>query len=117
MSKQKKSALTRQVGGTHYEDYAIQPYVFFIENQIPHHKAAIIRRILRYDHKTGKGLEDLRKIQHELELIIELEGWEEWEESCRQERENGKEEEKECSGDCNNCKDQIHEFPYGCYGC
>ena len=93
MSKQKKeSALCRQVGGTHYQEYTLSPYVFFIENQIPHHKASIIRRILRYDHKTGKGLEDLRKIQHELELIIEIEGWEE-------EEVDGKTEEKEYTGD------------------
>ena len=69
------SALERQVGGNHYKHYKIQPYEFFLANQTPHHKAAIIRRILRYDHPTGKGLEDLQKIIHEVELIIELEGW------------------------------------------
>lgn len=73
---QKQDALSRQVGGSHYKQYKIQPYEFFIANQIPHHKAAIIRRILRYDHPTGKGLEDLKKIQHEVELIIQLENWE-----------------------------------------
>ena len=62
----------RQVGGSHYKQYAIQPYEFFFRNNIPHHKAAIIRRILRYDHETGKGLTDLKKIIHEVELIIEL---------------------------------------------
>ena len=71
----KKSALNRQVGGSHYKSYAIQPYVFFLKNRIPHHKAAIIRRILRYDHPTGSGLEDLEKIKHEVDMIIELEGW------------------------------------------
>jgi len=54
---------------------------FFIANQTPHHKAAIIRRILRYDHPTGKGLEDLQKIMHEVEMIIQLENWESTEES------------------------------------
>ena len=72
-----KDALKKQVGGFHYKSYKIQPYEFFIRNQIPHHKAAIIRRILRYDHPTGKGLEDLQKIQHEIDLIIQLENWEE----------------------------------------
>jgi hypothetical protein len=66
------SALDKQVGGSHYKSYKIQPYEFFIKNQIPHHKAAIIRRILRYDHPTGKGIEDLEKIKHEVDLIIEL---------------------------------------------
>lgn len=34
----------------------------------------IIRRILRYDHPTGKGVEDLQKIKHEVDLILELLG-------------------------------------------
>lgn len=69
------SALDKQVGGSHYKDYKIQPYEFFIANKIPYHKAAIIKRILRYDHPTGRGLEDLEKIRHELDLIIELENY------------------------------------------
>jgi len=70
---EKKSAFDTQVGGDHYKQYEIQPYEFFFKNKIPHHKAAIIRRILRYDHDTGRGLEDLAKIKHEVDLIIELE--------------------------------------------
>ena len=61
-----------QVGGNHYKQYAIQPYEFFYKNNIPHHKAAIIRRILRFDHETGKGMVDLDKITHEVELIKKL---------------------------------------------
>ena len=78
--KKMKSALDTQVGGSHYKNYKIQPYEFFFANKIPHHKAAIMRRILRYDHETGKGLEDLEKIRHEIALIIELEGWDKGEE-------------------------------------
>lgn len=70
----KPSALDRQVGGSHYKIYKIQPYEFFLQNQTPHHKASIIRRILRYDHPTGHGIVDLQKIVHEVELIIEIEG-------------------------------------------
>jgi len=93
--KKRESALCRQVGGSHYQGFTLSPYVFFIENQIPHHKASIIRRILRYDHKTGKGLEDLRKIQHELELIIEIEGWE----KDNQGSIDGEEKEEKYTGD------------------
>ena len=64
----------RQVGGNHYKQYKIQPYEFFYKNNIPHHKAAIIRRILRFDHPTGKGMIDLDKIIHEVELIKKLWG-------------------------------------------
>ncbi len=74
MKRIKTPTMKRQVGGEHYLQYKIQPYEFFHANAIPHHKAAIIRRILRYDHPTGKGLEDLEKILHEVEMIIELEG-------------------------------------------
>lgn len=80
-SSDSTDVMDKQVGGSHYKQYKIQPYEFFIMNQIPHHKAAIIRRILRYDHPTGKGLEDLKKISHEIEMIIQLENWESTEES------------------------------------
>ena len=63
-----------QVGGSHYKSYVIQPFEFFFKNSIPHHKAAVIRRILRYDHPSGKGREDLEKIKHEIDLILDL--WE-----------------------------------------
>ncbi len=65
---------SKQVGGNHYKQYTIQPYEFFYKNNIPHHKAAIIRRILRFDHTTGKGMVDLDKIIHEVELIKKLWG-------------------------------------------
>lgn len=65
---------SKQVGGNHYKQYVIQPYEFFYKNNIPHHKAAIIRRILRFDHPTGKGMTDLDKIIHEVELIKKLWG-------------------------------------------
>ena len=75
------NVMNKQVGGSHYKQQKIQPYEFFLKNQIPHHKAAVIRRILRYDHPTGKGLEDLQKIMHEIEMIIQLEDWGSVEES------------------------------------
>jgi hypothetical protein len=68
----KQSAFDSQVGGNYYKQYEIQPYEFFFKNKITHEKAAIIRRILRYDQPDGKGLEDLEKIQHECDLLKEL---------------------------------------------
>ena len=61
-----------QVGGSHYKQHKLQPYEFFVANNVPHQKASIIRRILRYDHATGHGLTDLNKILHEVELIKNL---------------------------------------------
>jgi len=72
MNKNKDSAFKKQVGGDHYKGFAIQPYEFFYVNNIPFHKADIIKRILRYDKPTGKGIEDLEKIIHECELLKEL---------------------------------------------
>lgn len=65
-------ASQQQVGGKHYKHYKIQPWEFFQANNIPFHKADIIKRILRYDHPTGGGKEDLDKIRHELDLIEEF---------------------------------------------
>ena len=72
-----KSAFDKQVGGSHYKDYVIQPFVFGFKNKIPNYKYNVIERILRYDHPTGKGLEDLLKIKHVVDMIIELEGYQE----------------------------------------
>lgn len=67
--------LNEQVGGNHYKSFAIQPYVFFHANNTPHHKACVIRRILRYDNPTGHGAMDLNKIVHECELNAQLDGF------------------------------------------
>lgn len=71
----KTNPLDKQVGGNHYKSFAIQPYVFFHANNTPHHKACVIRRILRYDSPTGHGATDLNKIVHECELNAQLDGF------------------------------------------
>lgn len=68
-------ASDKQIGGEHYKNFAIQPFEFFIKNSLPFHKADIIKRIMRYDLPGGKGLEDLAKVIHEIEMIIEFERW------------------------------------------
>jgi len=64
--------LKEQIGGSHYKNFAIQPYEFYYKNKLPFHKADIIKRIMRYDLPGGKGTEDLKKIKHEVNLILEL---------------------------------------------
>lgn len=73
LAKQETSALSKQCGGNHYKHFKIQPFEFFFKNQLPFHKADIIKRIMRYDMPTGKGRQDLEKIIHEVQMIIELE--------------------------------------------
>lgn len=68
-----KVILKRQVGGTHYLDFVIQPVEFITKNKLSFLQGCIIKRICRYNKKGGKGLEDLKKIIHEVELLIELE--------------------------------------------
>jgi len=69
------SALDRQVGGDHYRHFQIQPIEYIVRNGIGFLPGCIIKRISRYNQPTGKGLEDLEKIRHEIDLLIELEGW------------------------------------------
>jgi len=75
MSKKTDSALDKQVGGSHYKSFKIQPFEFFHANQLPFHKADIIKRAMRYDLPTGKGREDLEKIKHVVDMLIELEDY------------------------------------------
>ena len=65
-------ASDKQIGGDHYKGFNPQPFEWFLKNKIPFHKADIIKRILRYDLSTGKGEEDIEKIRHELDLILEF---------------------------------------------
>ena len=69
------SALSRQVGGDHYKGLAIQPAVYNTKNKIGFLPGNIVKRISRYNKPGGKGLEDLEKIKHEVDLLIEIEEW------------------------------------------
>lgn len=65
-------ASERQIGGSYYKSLEVSPYKFFLVNKITHQKAAIIRRLIRYDKPNGQGKKDLAKIMHECDLIEEL---------------------------------------------
>ena len=65
------SALTKQIGGGHYKDMAIQPAVFVHANRIPYLEGSVIYYVTRWRDKGG--VEDLRKAIHTIELLIELE--------------------------------------------
>lgn len=68
----KYSATSKQVGGDHYKNMAIQPIEFITKNKIPFIEGCIIKYICRWRSKNG--IEDLRKIKHYVDLLIELEG-------------------------------------------
>jgi len=66
------SSLDIQIGGDHYKGFTIQPVEFIVKNNLSFIEGCVIKRICRYDKPGGKGIEDLLKIQHEIELLIEL---------------------------------------------
>jgi hypothetical protein len=65
------SALSTQIAGTHYKDMAIQPIEFIQKNHIGFIEGNIIKYICRYKNKNGA--EDLKKVVHYAQLLMELE--------------------------------------------
>lgn len=64
-------ASDRQVGGSHYKEYKIQPAYFLEVNKIPYIESCIVKYALRHRDKNGK--EDLEKIKHYVDLLLEWE--------------------------------------------
>lgn len=65
------TALDEQVGGSHYRDMVIQPWIFNIMNDIPSTEAHIIEYICRWRKKGG--ILDLKKIQQYCQMLIDHE--------------------------------------------
>ena len=62
-------ALDKQVGGAHYKDFPIQPITFIHVNKLDF----IRGNIIKYACRQKNGAEDIRKIIHYAELLLELE--------------------------------------------
>ena len=56
----------RQIGGSHYKDFVIQPYEFISKNDLSFFQGNFIKYVCRYLNKNG--IEDLDKIIHYCEL-------------------------------------------------
>ena len=67
-----ENALDKQIGGDPYKGFKIQPVEFTVKNNLSFLQGCIIKRICRYKAKNGR--QDLEKIKHEVDLLIELEG-------------------------------------------
>jgi hypothetical protein len=63
------SANDTQTGGTHYQ-IAIQPWDYIIANDLGYLEGNVIKYVTRYKNKGG--IEDLRKAQHYLAKLIEI---------------------------------------------
>lgn len=66
------AALAYQPGGSHYRDCKIQPVEFIEANGLGFLEGSIVKRAARHNKPTGKGREDIEKIIHEAQLILEL---------------------------------------------
>jgi len=57
----------KQVGGSHYKSFFIQPWTFIRKNGLNPFQANVIKYVCRYLFK-GKTIEDINKIIHYCEL-------------------------------------------------
>lgn len=69
--KQQPPATATQVAGDHYRKLKIQPVEYIIANDIGFLAGNIIKYASRY--KAKGGAEDIKKIMHYCELILEFE--------------------------------------------
>jgi hypothetical protein len=69
--KDLQTALDTQIAGAHYKSMKIQPVEFIHANSLGFLEGCIIKRICRWRNKDG--IQDLEKIKHEVDLLIELE--------------------------------------------
>ena len=69
------SATDHQVAGDHYQKLKIQPIEYILANEMQFCEGAIIKYISRWRDKGG--IEDLRKIKHFCDFLIENEVQEE----------------------------------------
>ena len=63
------SSYDKQIGGSHYQNFKIQPSKFVVENKLLFPEGCAIKYICRHPYKAGK--EDLLKAIHFIEMIIE----------------------------------------------
>jgi hypothetical protein len=58
----------KQIGGSHYKSFVIEPWTFIQENALNPFQANVIRYTCRYKNKGG--IQDLEKIIHYCEMEI-----------------------------------------------
>lgn len=63
-------SLNKQIGGSHYKHFKIQPIEFCQINNIPPIESNIIKYACRWKNKNG--YQDLEKIKHYVDILIDL---------------------------------------------
>lgn len=69
--EQVSTPLDTQVAGSHYKGKKIQPVEYIHANNLNFLEGCIVKRITRWRDKDG--FQDLEKIKHEVDLLIEME--------------------------------------------
>ena len=64
-------ATDKQVAGNHYKKLKIQPVEFAQKNELNNCEANIVKYVCR--HRDKNGAEDIKKVIHYAELLLELE--------------------------------------------
>ena len=59
---------SKQIGGSHYKSFHIQPYEFISKNNLSFFQGNVVKYVCRYLNKNG--VEDLQKIIHYCQLEI-----------------------------------------------
>lgn len=59
----------RQVGGSHYQGFEIEPIDFIVKNKLDYREGNVVKYTCR--HKRKNGAEDIRKAIQYLEMILE----------------------------------------------
>lgn len=65
------AANEEQVGGGHYKGQKIEHWDFVLMHDIPYMEAQVIKYMMRWRKKNG--VEDLRKAEHFIRKLIEVE--------------------------------------------
>ena len=60
-----------QIGGSHYKNMAIQPFVYIHANGLGFAEGSVVKYVSRWRAKNG--VEDLRKARHFLDMLIDAE--------------------------------------------
>ena len=68
--EQTPKATDKQVGGNHYKDCKIMPIEYITKNNLDFLEGNVVKYITR--HKLKGGVEDIKKVIHYAELILEL---------------------------------------------
>ncbi len=61
----------KQVGGSHYKDMKVQPVDYIVGNGLSFLEGNVVKYITR--HRAKHGAEDIKKVIHYCEMILETE--------------------------------------------